>query len=56
MKWYIELDRSRYSTFGELEMVFLNHFQLPVRYDTDVKLLTKFEQTKDDHIAYHIQE
>jgi hypothetical protein len=25
-KWYIELDRLRYSSFGELAMVFLNHF------------------------------
>ena len=25
-KWYIELDRSRYSFFGELAMAFLNHF------------------------------
>jgi hypothetical protein len=33
VKWYIELDRSRYSSFGELAMDFLNHFQLPVRYD-----------------------
>jgi hypothetical protein len=56
MKWYIELDRSRYSTFGELEMVFLNHFQLPVRYDADTELLTNFKQTKDDHISNHIQE
>jgi hypothetical protein len=32
-KWYIELDRSRYSSFGELAMAFLNHFQLPMRYD-----------------------
>jgi hypothetical protein len=33
VKWYIELDCSRYSSFEELEMEFLNHFQLPVRYD-----------------------
>jgi hypothetical protein len=25
-KWFIELDRLRYSSFGELAMVFLNHF------------------------------
>jgi hypothetical protein len=55
-KWYIELDRSRYSTFGELAMVFLNHFQLPVRYDVDTELLANFEQTKADHISDHIRE
>jgi hypothetical protein len=42
VKWYIELDRSRYSKFNELEMVFLNHLQLLVRYDADTKLLAKF--------------
>jgi hypothetical protein len=54
VKWYIELDCSRYSTFGELAMVFLNHFQLPVRYDADTELLANFEQTKVDHISDHI--
>jgi hypothetical protein len=56
MKWYIELDRSRYSSFSKLAMAFLNHFQLPVRYDTGTKLLANFEQTKVDHISDHIQE
>jgi hypothetical protein len=56
MKWYIELDRSRYSSFGELVMVFLNHFQLPVRYDIGTELLANFEQTIADHISDHIRE
>jgi hypothetical protein len=56
MKWYIELDHSRYSYFNDLAMVFLNHFQLPVRYDVDTELLANFEQTKADHISNHIQE
>jgi hypothetical protein len=55
-KWYIELDHSRYSTFGELEMVFLNHFQLPMRYDAENELLANFEQTKAVHISDHIRE
>jgi hypothetical protein len=55
-KWYIELDLSRYSTFGNLAMVFLNHFQLPMRYDAGTELLTNFEQTKADHISDHIRE
>jgi hypothetical protein len=53
-KWYIELDRSRYSSFGELVMAFLNHFQLPMRYDAGTELLTNFEQTTVDHISDHI--
>jgi hypothetical protein len=28
-------------------MAFLNHFQLPVRYDVDTELLANFEQTKE---------
>jgi hypothetical protein len=55
-KWYIELDRSRYSFFGELAMAFLNHFQLPVRYDVGTELLANFEQTPADHISDHIRE
>jgi hypothetical protein len=55
-KWYIELDRSRYSSFGELVMAFLNHFQLPVRYDAGTELLANFEQTTADHISDHIRE
>jgi hypothetical protein len=55
-KWYIELDRSRYSFFGELAMAFLNHFQLPVRYDANTELLANFEQTSADHISDHIRE
>jgi hypothetical protein len=55
-KWYIELDRSRYSFFDELAMAFLNHFQLPVRYDAGTELLANFEQTPADHISDHIRE
>jgi hypothetical protein len=55
-KWYIELDRSRYSSFGELAMAFLNHFQLPMRYDAGTELLANFEQTIADHIYDHIRE
>jgi hypothetical protein len=55
-KWYIELDRSQYSSFGELAMAFLNHFQLPVRYDTNTELLANFEQTSADHILDNIRE
>jgi hypothetical protein len=56
VKWYIELNRSRYSTFGELAIVFLKHFQLPVRYDVDTKLLANFERKMVDLISDHIRE
>jgi hypothetical protein len=35
-------------------MEFLNHFQLPMRYNVGIELLTNFEQTKADHISDHI--
>jgi hypothetical protein len=37
-------------------MDFLNHFQLPVRYDADTDLLSNFEQTSADHILDNIRE
>jgi hypothetical protein len=36
--------------------IFLNHFQLPMRYDTGTELVANFEQTTTDHIFDHIQE
>jgi hypothetical protein len=37
-------------------MAFLNHFQLPMRYNAGIELLTNFEQTTSDHISDHIRE
>jgi hypothetical protein len=53
-KWYIELDHSRYSSFGEPAMDFLNHFQLPMRYNAGTELLANFKQKTADHISDHI--
>jgi hypothetical protein len=56
VKWYIDIDLSIYSSFGELAMDLLNHFQLPMRYDTVTEFLANFEQKKADHISDHIRE
>jgi hypothetical protein len=56
VKWYIELDSLKYAYFNDLAMVFLNHFQLSVRYNADTELLANFEQTKVVHISDHIRE
>ena len=56
MKWYIELPRGAYAFFDDLAMIFLNHFQLPVRYDVGTKLLSAFRKDKATHISDHIQE
>jgi hypothetical protein len=56
MKWYIELPRGAYKTFNQLVLVFLNHFQLSVRYDVGIELLSTFRQDRATHISDHIQE
>jgi hypothetical protein len=33
-KWYIELQHDTFQDFNSLEMGFLTHFQLPIRYET----------------------
>ena len=42
--------------FDDLAMTFLNHFQLPVRYDIGTELLSTFQKDKATHISNHIQE
>ena len=41
-KWYIEVPRGAFVLFDDLAMNFLNHFQLPVRYDFGIELLLTF--------------
>jgi len=55
-KWYIELTGGIFSTFGELDTMFLNHFQLLVCYDVETDLLANFQQDKETHISNHIKE
>ena len=54
VKWYIELPRGAFALFDDLVMNFLNHFQLPVRYDVGMKFLLTFWQDKATHILDHI--
>jgi hypothetical protein len=56
VKWYIELPGGMYKTFNQMVLVFLNHFQLSVRYDVGIELLSAFRQDKATHISDHIQE
>jgi hypothetical protein len=55
-QWYIELPRGTYGSFNQLVMAFLNHFQLPIRYDVGLKLLSTLRQDTATHISDHIQE
>jgi hypothetical protein len=56
VKGYTELPRGTYETFNQMVLVFLNHFQLPVRYDVSLQILSIFWQDKSTHISDHIQE
>ena len=56
VKWYIELLGGTYYSFHYLTMNFLNHFQLPVCYDTITEILSTFRQDKATHISDHIEE
>jgi hypothetical protein len=55
-KWYIELPRGFFSDFNTLAMAFLTHYQLPIRYDTGMEILTSFKQSTSTHISDHIHE
>lgn len=55
-KWFIELPTSYFRDFGCLYMAFLTHFQLPIRYDTGMDILTSLPQNTSTHISNHIHE
>jgi hypothetical protein len=42
VKWYIELLGGTYKTFNHMVLFFLNHFQLSVRYDVGIEILSAF--------------
>ena len=50
-KWYIELPQAKYPNF-----MFLQYFQLPVRYDEGVEILLSCHQNTATHITDHIHE
>jgi hypothetical protein len=56
VKWYIELPGGTYKNFNQMVLVFLNHFQLSVRYDVHIELFSALHQDKATHISDHIQE
>lgn len=53
-KWYIELPRGQIFYFSTMAMAFLTHFQLPIRYETGMELLTSLRQSTSTHISDHI--
>ena len=55
-KWYIELPQAKYPNFNSLSFMFLQYFQLPIRYDEGVDILIYFFQNTMTHITDHIHE
>ena len=54
-KWYIELPQ-KYPDFNSLAFMFLQYFQLLVRYDQGVEILLSCRQSTATHITDHIHE
>jgi hypothetical protein len=55
-KWYVEERSGSHATFESLAKAFLTFFQLPIRHDNGLELLSNFKQTSATHIADHIHE
>ena len=55
-KWYIELPQAKYPDFNSPAFMFLQYFQLPVRYDEGVEILLSFCQNTVTHITDYIHE
>ena len=55
-KWYIELPHAKYLDFNSLDFIFLQYFQLPVRYNEGVEILLSCRQNTVTHITDHIHE
>ena len=55
-KLYFELPQAKYPYFNSLAFMFLQYFQLPVRYDEGVEILFSCRENTTTHITKHIHE
>lgn len=55
-KWYTELPLGAHTTFAPIATVFLTFFQLPIRHDTGVEVITTFRKPIATHITDQILE
>jgi hypothetical protein len=55
-KWYIKFPRGFFNDFNTLTIDFLTHYQLPIRYETGMEILSAFKQSSSTHISDHIHE
>jgi hypothetical protein len=55
-KWYVEEKIVSHVAFESLAKAILTFFQLPIRHENGLELLSDFKQTSATHIADHIHE
>jgi hypothetical protein len=55
-KWYVDEKSGSHATFESLAKSFLTFFQLPIRHENGLELLSNFKQTSATHITDHIHE
>jgi hypothetical protein len=55
-KWYVQEKSGSHLTFESLAKTFLIFFQLPVRHDNGLELLSECKKTSTMHITNHIHE
>jgi hypothetical protein len=55
-KWYVEEKYGSHVTFESLDKEILTFFQLPIRQDNGLEILSEFKQTFTTHIDDHIHE
>jgi len=56
VEWYIKLQGASFKSFNDLEMVFMMHYQLPIRCEIGTELLTSLCQDTATPISDHIHE
>jgi hypothetical protein len=55
-KWYVDEKSGSHVNFEYLAKAFFTFFQLPIRHDNGLELLSEFKQSSTSHIADHIHE
>jgi hypothetical protein len=55
-KWYVDKKSGSHVTFESLTKTFFTLFQLPIRHDNGLELLSNFKQTSATHISDHVHE
>ena len=55
-KSYFEIPQVKYPYFNSLDFMFLQYFQLPIRYDEGVEIWLSSHQNTSTHITDHIHE